>query len=464
MKKIKQYLIPALIIIMAIALAVTMFSTLIYQYRRSRGDLIDLSSQQARVVLHTVIVGIQTTAGIRKRLYDEKVSTNIVLKVIKEFGTGALIQKFKKPASIYYIACQDEKQIIAATKGIKELNSIWSDIFLSDSFNKEKMAHRILPGEKYCFETVCPFRVDGKKYLLRICFKIKSIQRLELHLMRRLVLQGAVFVFIILIIVLYFINIHSNRLLAREHDNMMDEVEKIQQQLRQQERTAAMGQLAAGVAHEIRNPLNAIQILTQRIEREITPEEADKEKFIQFTRVIREEIKRLNEIIKQFLNFASIKQPEFKECAPLKLAKDIVLLENGVARQKGINIKLKIKKEPGLIKADSYLLKQALVNVIKNAIEATSENGNIIVSIFQNYKTTDFIVEDDGIGMNSEEREKAFNLYFSTKNHGTGLGLAITRRIIDQHDGEIIIHSRESSGTTIVIKIPNRREDEFIGN
>ena len=464
MEKIKQYLIPALIIIMAVALAVTMFSTLIYQYRRSREDLVELSSQQAGTVLHTVMVGIQTTAGIRKSLHNEKIETNIIEKVLQEFGTGALIQKFKKPESIYYIACQDEKQIIAATKGISELSSIWSDLFLSDAFSKEKMSHRVLPGEKYCFETVRPFKVDGKKYLLRICFKINSIHQLELHLMRRLILQGAVFIFIILIIVLYFINIHSNRLLAREHDSMMAEVERIHQQLRQQERTAAMGQLAAGVAHEIRNPLNAIQILTQRIEREITPEESDKGKFVQFTRVIREEIKRLNEIIRQFLTFTSIKQPEFKKCNPLEIVKDIVLLESGVARQKKIDIELKTNKEPGAIEADAYLLKQALVNVIKNAIEATPESGKIEVFISQSGKKTDFIIEDNGVGMNEDEREKAFDLYFSTKNHGTGLGLAITRRIIDQHDGEILIRSHENRGTIITIRIPNRRKDESTGN
>jgi len=174
--------------------------------------------------------------------------------------------------------------------------------------------------------------------------------------------------------------------------------------------------------------------------------------------------KRLNEIIKQFLNFTSIKQPEFKTCNPLDIAKDIVLLESGVARQKDINIKLKVNKKLVLIEADCYLLKQALVNVIKNAIEATPESGKIIVSIFQNNKTTDFIIKDNGIGMNEEEQEKAFNLYFSTKDHGTGLGLAITRRIIDQHNGEIIIQSRKSKGTIIIIRISNRRKDEFIGN
>jgi len=464
MKKIKQYLIPALIIIMAIALAVTMFSTLIYQYKRSRADLVELSSQQAGIVLHTVIVGIQTTAGIRKHLHNENIPTNTIVKVLNEYGTGALIQKFGKLGLIHYIVCQDEKQIIAATKGVKELSSIWSDIFLSDAFNKEEMAQRIVPGEKYHSETVCPFRINGKKHLLRVCFKIESVRSLELHLIRRLALQGFVFIFIILILVLYFINIHSSRLLAREHDKMMAEVERIQQQLRQQERTAAMSQLAAGIAHEIRNPLNAIQILTQRIEREIEPGEAYKQKFTQFTRIIREEIKRLNEIIKQFNDFSSAKQPEFKECNPINIAKDIVLLESGVAQQKNISIKFIENKNPISIKADGYLLKQALLNVIKNAIEATSDNGEIIISASQSNKKTAFVIEDNGVGMTEDEREKAFDLYFTTKDHGTGWGLAITRRIIDQHNGEIIIQSRETKGTIVTIRIPNRRKNESIGN
>ncbi|RLD10495.1 MAG: hypothetical protein DRI44_05905 [Chlamydiae bacterium] len=464
MKKIKQYLIPVLIIVMAIALAVTMFLTLIYQYRHSREDLINLSSQHAKIVLHTIIVGIQTTSGIRERLHNEKIATNKVLKVLKEYGTGALIRKFEKSGSIYYIICQDERGIIAATKGIKDINSIWSDMFLSHAFNKEKTMHRILPGKKYHFETVCPFRIDNKKYLLRVCFKINSIRTLELHLMRRLVLQGFIFIFIILILVLYFINIHSNIILEREHDNMMAEVERIQQQLRQQERTAAMGQLAAGVAHEIRNPLNAIQILIQRMEREIEPGEICKEKFEQFTRIIREEIKRLNDIVKQFLDFASSRHPRFEKENPVDIAKDIVLLESGVARQKNININFTENINPFLINIDGYLLKQALVNVIKNAIEATPPLGEIIISIFQDSKNTDFVIKDNGGGMTKEEREKAFDLYFSTKNHGTGLGLAITRRIIDQHDGEIIIQSHETQGTIVTIRIPNRRKNESIGN
>ncbi len=83
MKKINQYIVPVLVIVMAIALVITMFSTLIYQYKRSREDLVELSSKHAGIVLHTVIVGIQTTAGIRKHLHNENVATNVIVKVLK---------------------------------------------------------------------------------------------------------------------------------------------------------------------------------------------------------------------------------------------------------------------------------------------------------------------------------------------------------------------------------------------
>ena len=275
------------------------------------------------------------------------------------------------------------------------------------------------------------FRVDGKKYLLRVCFKARYIRRLELHLIRRLILQAAVFLFIIAVLVLYFINVHSNQILAREHDNMMEKVGKMTQQLRQQERIAAMGRLAAGIAHEIRNPLNAIQILIQRMEREITPNEAEKNKFKEFTRIIREEIKRLNEIVKQFLEFSSTRQPNFSNCNPGKIANDIVLLESGVANQKNIFISLNIEKN---------------------------------ISVFQKNKNTHFIIEDNGEGMSEEKLEKAFDLYYSTKDHGTGLGLAITRRIVDAHNGEISISKREPQGIIVTIIIPNRRKSEHTDN
>ena len=145
-------------------------------------------------------------------------------------------------------------------------------------------------------------------------------------------------------------------------------------------------------------------------------------------------------------------------------SKDIVLLESGVAQQKNISIRFIENKNSISIKADGYLLKQALVNVIKNAIEATPVNGEIIISVSQNNKQTDFIVEDNGAGMTEDELEKAFDLYFSTKDHGTGLGLAITRRIIDQHEGGIIIRSHVTKGTIVTIRIPNRRKNESLGN
>ena len=105
MKKVNQHLIHAMMIVMALALAVTMFSMLLYQFKRSKEDLVILSANHAGIVIQTIIIGIQTTAGIRKHLNQENVATNIISKVLKEYGTGALIQKFEKASPIFYIAC-----------------------------------------------------------------------------------------------------------------------------------------------------------------------------------------------------------------------------------------------------------------------------------------------------------------------------------------------------------------------
>ncbi len=460
MKHIKRHLLAYLMSAVAVVLGVVVFSTLIYQYDRSREDLIEIATKEAHVVLQTVIVGIQTTSGIRKRLEDAHVATNIIRQIMHEHGTGALLQKLGVSGSIHYLVCQDEDQIVAASKGVKELSSIWADPFLRGTFEKGKSDSRLLAGRRYYFESVCPFTVEGKRYLLRICFKMSSIRRLELHLIRRLALQGGVFAFVIFLLALYFFNVHSTRLIARERDTITTEVERIQQHLRQEERTAAMGRLAAGIAHEIRNPLNAIQILVQRLERETAPADETASKFRQFTRVIREELKRLNDIVRQFLHFASAKEPSFRQCDPAGLVNDIVCLEHGVAGQRGVTLKEELDGKLRKFETDPQQLKQALMNVVQNALEGTPEGGDITIRVAQDDGWTDFTVEDNGRGMSDEEREKAFDLYYSTKDHGTGLGLAITRRIVDRLGGEITLSQRDPQGTTVTIRIPNRRNDE----
>lgn len=445
---------------LGIALSTAVFITMAYEYRETRQDMINLVSQEACTVLDTVVVCIKTTAGIRMHLQDAAVEEEVIKDIVHNFGTGSLIRELGFMGSFQYLVCQDEDGIIVA-HGVSELSSIHADPFLHNVLTNEAFDTRPIPGKRLHLEAVRAFVTDKKPYLLRVGIRMDSVMRLEGRMRRRLALAGSVFLFVILLLSIYIFNVHNIRLLARERDAISDEVVQIQQRMRQQERVLATGRLAAGVAHEIRNPLNAIQILIQRVEREIRPGGEMEDKLHTFTGVIREELKRLNTIVEEFLEFARSKPPSFKQCDPAKIVKDVCFLEGGVAKSRRITLKEVIKGEIGLISADPEQIKQSLLNVMQNALDATPEDGEITLRTVQNNGWTEFTVTDTGPGMSEEEYEKAFDLYYSTKEQGTGLGLAITQRIIEQHGGEITLGPGRERGTVVTIRIPNRREDEY---
>ncbi len=457
MKKKKNHLLAGFMAIIIVVLGVLVFSTLIYHYNRTRGDFIKLARNDARIILDTIVAGVGINSGIRKQLREADLSTNLLNIVRQECGTGKFLQKLENIGIFDYLVCQDEDRILVGSGNVPEMSHISDDPLLKQAFDNDEFLTRRLPGKTYKLEAVRPFKVNKTKYLLRVSITLRSIRRLELQTIRRTVLLSCVFIFITFVLIMYFVSLQNSRLIAIEKDKITAQVEKMQQESRQNERNYAMGRLAAGVTHEIRNPLNAIQILVQRLEREAAPDKEKMPKFTKFTRVIKEEVQRLNGIVEQFLSFAKTSPTVFEKCNPEKLVHDIIYLEQGEAQQQ--NIKL-IEKYLGKIKpisADSKQIKQALINVIKNALEATPNGGKITVSVVQDKINLSIIVEDTGCGMDFKEYERAFDLYFSTKDNGTGLGLAITRRIIEQHGGKITLSAGKEKGTkaTIVIPIKN---------
>ena len=461
--RLRPNLLTGVIVILAFGLGVSVFATLANEYRRTRNDLIELATTEARVVLDTVVVAIQTTAGIRMYLQGQGVATNVVQEVVRSFGTGRLLQKLARSSEFSYIVCQDRERVIVATN-ITEISSIDSDPFLRQAMNANRFDTRVLPGAALTFEAVRPFVTDQQRYLLRVGVKLSSVQRLQRRTAMRLGLTGGVFGFVTFLLLMYLFNVYKTRLLARQRDRVTAEVERISQQLRQQERVAAMGTLAAVVAHEIRNPLNAIHILVQRLERETEPTGASAEKFTHFTRVIREEVKRVNTIIEQFLLFARAKPPELVRCNPLTVAHDVVMLERGIAQERGVTLKGEWPTEVKPVRADVEQLKQALVNLVQNALEATPQGGEVLLSVQPDGAAVVFQVADTGCGMTADVRQKAFDLHFTTKAKGTGLGLAITRRIVEQHGGMIAVSENQPRGTTVRITIPAWTEDEHPGD
>ena len=218
------------------------------------------------------------------------------------------------------------------------------------------------------------------------------------------------------------------------------------QQLHQAERLSAMGRLAAGVAHEIRNPLNAISMASQRLERD---------NIDRLTAVMRDEIRRLNRIIEDFIGFAKTRKMEFSRHNVRDLLQEIALLTEEESVSKGIVIKIHQDDSPLIISMDFDKLKQAVFNIFKNAMESISNGGFIELSAEPKRKGWVSIrISDTGSGLTSEEIEKIFDPDYSTKDKGLGLGLTLAHEIVKGHGGDIQVRSQPGQGATFEILLP----------
>ncbi|MFP4544837.1 MAG: two-component system sensor histidine kinase NtrB [Bacteroidota bacterium] len=227
-----------------------------------------------------------------------------------------------------------------------------------------------------------------------------------------------------------------------------------EEQLRRGEKLSAMGQLAAGVAHEIRNPLNSINIIAQRFEYEFEPEE-DKSEYYRLVKTVRSEVARVNRIISQFLEFARPSSLELKDISIKELIEKSLNLMDSRAAEKGINIEA--KTDDLLVRADEDKLRQVMINLIQNSIEAMDKGGKIYISSEKKGNETIIRIQDTGPGIPENNLPKIFNHYFSTKKQGTGLGLSIVNKIINDHGGSIKAGNTKS-GAEFVISLPFRND------
>jgi signal transduction histidine kinase len=238
-------------------------------------------------------------------------------------------------------------------------------------------------------------------------------------------------------------------------------LERSQSELREAEKLASVGKLAASVAHEIRNPLTSLKMWLFSIRKYVGGDPALDRKF----EIVAEEICRLESIVQNFLEFSRL--PELRlsvEPISTLVAKTLELTEPQIMDRQ---IRLLHQNTPGLppVLADSEQLRQVLLNLLKNAVEATSPGGRIRVStsaeVDAEGRTMVVVrVSDTGPGMTEETRQRIFEPFFSTKDEGTGLGLCIAARIMVRHQGRLVLESSSHQGTTFAIHIPAAATEE----
>lgn len=266
-----------------------------------------------------------------------------------------------------------------------------------------------------------------------------------------------IFVFMFLIVVIALL---SMWLLYHDQNRHMAGIVDMERQLEKAERLSSLGQLAAGVAHEIRNPLNAISIAAQRLKRDFVPADPQKaEEFNKLSGVIKDEIKRLNGIIEEFLTFSKSRRLEFSKFAVTEILQKIVNLMQEEASTRGIKIMTTWRYSPAVITMDVNKLQQAFINLIKNAMESITEaEGKINIAVEKEGKNQIVVkISDTGCGMTSEEIEQIFNPEYTTKEKGVGLGIPLAFEIIRGHGGDIRVISRKEKGTTFEVVLPVER-------
>ena len=222
------------------------------------------------------------------------------------------------------------------------------------------------------------------------------------------------------------------------------------------ERAGALTMLAAGVAHEIGNPLNSMNIHLQLLERKLkkaVPElyEAELRELIDISTV---EVKRLDHIIDQFLKAIRPSQPRIEPTDINELVKESMRFLEPELNDRGLQLTLELHSALPPLQLDPDQIKQAVYNVVKNATHATPPGGSIVVhsDLTDEYVTVSFT--DSGNGISAENMSNVFQPYFTTKKSGTGLGLLIIRRIIREHGGQIKLSSEEDKGTTVTLFLP----------
>ena len=237
----------------------------------------------------------------------------------------------------------------------------------------------------------------------------------------------------------------------------LTEQKRLEEQIERRERMSALGQLASGVAHEIRNPLNAIGTVVQQLNRDFIPA-ANTEEYDDLTKMVYGEVKRINQTIENFLRFARPEplKPEWFEIA--SLFDDLKTEYGKFLREKKIDLHLNLNWA-GKVNWDKRKMRQLFINLFENSAQALIPGGKIEIIINKiDNEILEIHVSDDGPGIPKEIRDKIFNLYFTTKASGTGIGLSIVQRIADEHGGVIFVESEPGKGSDFILQIPKSAE------
>ena len=227
------------------------------------------------------------------------------------------------------------------------------------------------------------------------------------------------------------------------------ELERARERAEQAERMAALGRLAAGLAHEIRNPLGSIAGSIQLLKAGTALDQEDR----QLCEIVQREAARLNDLVTDMMDLARPRRPDFTSADAVSVAREVVALASTSGRAVTDVEVVYGGLERAVVRADGAQLRQLVWNLVRNAVQASSAGDRVVVTVEADGAHAELTVQDNGVGIDESAKSRLFDAFFTTRSQGTGVGLAVVKRIADEHGFSIDVESSEGKGAKFTVDL-----------
>lgn len=373
-----------------------------------------------------------------------------VLAIRRTVGISALLEDLSSHPDVRYALLDSPDQLIAATANLPD----WVDLpgdpshdaALSTTVFETVTLHT---PEGAVFEARTPFG-SQPGVVLRLGLVNPGLRQILARARWAIALRTTLVLGLAAVLLAYILSRQSVLLLSREKQRIEREVRRLETERSMDERMAAMGSLAGGVAHEIRNPLNTIAMAAQRLELQLDPVK-HATLYQEIVQSIRRETQRIERIVGSFLQFARPPAIQRQPQEATRVLSQVVETFSSLAQSRDLEFQVELAPLPPLM-LDADAFRQAILNLLMNALQAVPEpGGRIRLSSGRSADQAWFSVADNGPGVPVDHRQKIFDLYFTTRASGTGLGLPLVHRIAAQHEGRVDVSETPGGGATFTL-------------
>ena len=374
-------------------------------------------------------------------------NADYIVNFRKQIDVQRQVEDLGRQADIEHVALVDNDLKVLADTDPQRINRRLDDPLLKEMKSNQGLGRKIVeqPDGSRRFDVVKAVTVNGSPLgFLEIGLSLKSTEAAWQRSLRAMAVFG---LGILAVGILGMGAIFYNQ---RGH---LQKVRALEQEINRKERLSELGNMAATVAHEIRNPLNSVSMGLQRLKAEFTPT-GDAEEYAHFLKLMQDEVRRLNTIVEQFLSLARPLKLNQEQIPVGEFLGEITTLMAADAHTSKVDIELKVAPNLPLLRADRNYFKQLLLNLVLNGVQAMPAGGRLSMAAIAEQEFLRLDIIDQGIGIEAENLSKIFQPYFTTKANGSGLGLAIARRIAEAHGGKIAVESRPGQGSCFRVLLP----------